>query len=79
MDCQYFITQYFRLGGYFALHVLEETPEMWLFEEPLFFNDFITTRTLQSASLHGKHLTEEGEYSFLSLQITSIGGLAEER
>lgn len=52
---------------------------MWLFEKPLFYNDFITIRILQSATLHGKHLTEEGEYSFPSLQITSIGGSAEER
>lgn len=28
--------------------VTDETPGMWLFEEPLFYNDFTKTRTLQS-------------------------------
>ncbi len=32
-------------------HATNETPGMWLLEEPLFFNSFIRTQTLQSASL----------------------------
>ncbi|KAK2897108.1 hypothetical protein Q8A73_013488 [Channa argus] len=31
--------------------VNNETPGMWVFEEPLFFNNFIRTQTLQSTSL----------------------------
>ncbi|KAI3375076.1 hypothetical protein L3Q82_021594 [Scortum barcoo] len=31
-----------------------ETPGMWLFEEPLFFNDLIKTQALQSASLQAR-------------------------
>ena len=37
----------------------EETPGMWLFEEPLFFNSFIETQTLSSASLRSS-LREAG-------------------
>ena len=38
---------------------VKETPGMWLFEEPLFFNNFLGTRTLQSASLRAS-LREAG-------------------
>ena len=34
-----------------ATRTKNETPGMWLFEEPLFFNTLIQTQTLQSASL----------------------------
>lgn len=38
---------------------VNETPGLWVFEEPLFFSNFLRTRTLQSASLRA-NLREAG-------------------
>lgn len=42
-----------------AARTPDESPGMWLFEEPLFFNNFLRTQTLQSASLRSS-LREAG-------------------
>ncbi|XP_075888844.1 uncharacterized protein LOC142892515 [Nelusetta ayraudi] len=58
---------------YFA-RVLEETPERWLFEELLFFNDFLTTRSLQSASLRS-NLREAGCTKLGHLMRMAVGSM----